>query len=729
MADGMSDRQLLAIIAQHEQAAMGGTSAATNLATAGTTTNYGTLDVERAQALDYYHGRPLGNEQADRSQVVSQDVRDIVEWIKPQILRMFTDTDEVVRFDPEGPQDEQQAEQESDVVNYIIMRQNDGVMVLHDALTDALILKNGYVKVWYDTETHEQFENYSGLDEATVAFLIQQIEQDGERAEIVAKREVKGVTQGPDGQPQPTVTYDIRLKRHHKVGRCFVECVATEDMLVSPRTTGSLQDSPFVAQRVRKTRSELKELGYDSSLEAPSNDPRIDIQSIARSDTTDELGGDSAGSDRSMEEIECLECYMRVDYDGDGDAELRKVFRAGNQILANDPISAVPFAYASPIRMPHRHIGISIFDLAKDIQDIKTTLIRQTLDNAYLINNGRTVINGDNVSVEDLLVSRPGGIVRTKGVPGQDVMPLPVQPITQGLLEVSQYVDGITAQRTGISATTQGLDPDTLQGSTANAYNDAMNAATAKIELMARLFAEMVKQVAILVHGCIVRHQDKPMTLKLRSQWVQIDPSSWRNRYAVTVKVGLGTGNRSEMRQNLMLLGQAQQAAAAAGIIQPPNVYALFIELAKALKFQAPERFATDPASPQFQQMQAQKQQQASNDPKVAAAKINAQAGVQKAQVQAQGDLMHLKAEQDMQTQELILKAQIEGQKMAAEAQKAQQSGNVQLAAAYLNAKQKHDAALMDLVNQNQKTEQQREASFLKALQGSAQSAGAQQNG
>ncbi|MDE2469744.1 MAG: hypothetical protein KGL35_13650, partial [Bradyrhizobium sp.] len=583
--------------------------------------------------------RPLGNEQADRSQVVSQDVRDVVEWIKPQILRMFTDTDEIVRFDPEGPQDEQQAEQESDVVNYIIMRQNDGVMVLHDALTDALILKNGYVKVWYDAETHEQFENYSGLDEATVAFLIQQIEQDGEKAEIVAKRESKGITQGPDGQPVPSVTYDIRLKRHHKVGRCFVECVATEDMLVSPRTTGSLQDSPFVAQRVRKTRSELKELGYDSSLEAPSNDPRIDIQSIARSDTTDELGSDSAGSDRSMEEIECLECYLRVDQDGDGYAELRKVFRAGNQILENETISEIPFAYATPIRMPHRHIGISVYDIEKDIQDVKTTLFRQTLDNGYLINNGRTVIN-DNVNVEDMLVSRPGGIVRTKGVPQQDVMPLAVPPIMDGLLAAIQYVDSVSSQRTGISATTQGLDPDTLQGSTANAYNDAMNAATAKIGLMARLFAEMVKQVAILVHGCIVRHQDKPMTMKLRNQWVQIDPSSWRNRYAVTVKVGLGTGNRSEMRQNLMLLGQAQQAAAAAGIIQPSNVYALFIELAKTLKFQAPERFATDPASPQFQQIQAQKQQRGANDPKVAAAKINAQAGVQKAQVQAQGDLM-----------------------------------------------------------------------------------------
>lgn len=175
----------------------------------------------------------------------------------------------------------------------------------------------------------------------------------------------------------PNVSYDVRIKEIRKEGKCHVECVATEDMLVSPRTRGNLQESPFVGQRVRKTRSALKELGFDDTENVSSDDfPRVDIQDIARSDTVDELGSDGRTNDHSMDEIECLECCLRIDFDGDGYAELRRVLRAGNQILENEPIEEIPYAYAVPVRMPHRHIGISLYDLTKDIQDIKTTLIR-----------------------------------------------------------------------------------------------------------------------------------------------------------------------------------------------------------------------------------------------------------------------------------------------------------------------------------------------------------------
>jgi len=361
----------------------------------------------------------------------------------------------------------------------------------------------------------------------------------------------------------PNVTYDVRIKAITKRGKCNVECVATEDMLVSPKTRGDLQKSPFVAQRIRKSRSSLKELGYIEDDEDISSDdfPRTDIQDIARSDTVDELGADGRTNDRSMDDIECLECYLRIDFDGDGYAELRKVLRAGNQVLSNDPIEEIPFAYAVPVRMPHRHIGISLYDLTKDIQDIKTTLIRQALDNTYLVNNGRFVIN-EQVNVQDMVSGRPGGVVRTTGDATTAVVPIVTQPIASDILGMVNYVDSMVAQRTGISATTQGLDPDTLQETTAKAYNNAMNAATAKIELMARIFAEGVKQIGLLIHGCLVRHQDKPMMMKLRNQWVPVDPSSWKTRYGVTVNVGLGTGTRDEQRQNLMMLGQMQQAAA-----------------------------------------------------------------------------------------------------------------------------------------------------------------------
>ena len=714
----MEDRDLLALVNAHEKAAIGSSNGAANIATSGTTTSYGSVDVERAQALDYYHGRPLGNEVDGRSQVVSQEVRDTIEWIKPQIMRMFVSSKDMFRFDPEDEADEQESQQATDLVNYLMMRRNNGVVILHDFFADALLLKNGYVKVWYEEVERARYESYTGLDEMTLTYVIQQIEQSGDKAEIAAQQEKAGVTQAPDGSTVPSVTYDVRIRRISKRGEYKVECIPTEDMRISPLTTHDLQESPFVGHVVRKTRSEWKELGYDVSEEAADRGPRIDIQSIARSDTVDELGADDAGTDKSMEIVEGIECYMRVDYDGDGVAELRSILKAPGKIVENKPIEEVPIAHCSPIRMPHRHLGISIFDLLKDLQDIKTTLIRQTLDNAYLINSGRLVVNR-NVNLEDLNVARPGGYVRTDGNPGADVAPLPTQSMIADLLPVIDYCDSMKAQRTGVSSSTSGLDPDTLQESTAKAYTAAMNAATAKVEMMARMLAEGVKDIALLLHGLVIRHQDKPMTIKLRNTWVPIDPSSWRARYSCSVNVGLGTGSRDEMRSNLMLIGQVQQAAAQAGIVQPVNVYNLASEMAQILGFPVPDKYFTDPSSPEFQQAQAQKQQQ-QPDPKVQAAQINAQANVQRAQITTQGNMQQVQAQQQMHTNELILKANIQKERSDAELQKMQTQMSQQNVTAYLQAKQKHDQAIMDMITANQTNQSQENQAFIKSIGGAA---------
>jgi hypothetical protein len=716
----MDDRELLSLVNAHEKAAIGSSNGAANIATSGTTTQYGSIDVERAQALDYYHGRPLGNEVVGRSQVVSQEVRDTVEWIKPQLMRMFVGSKEMVRFDPEGPEDEAECQQATDVVDYLLMRRNPGVLILHDFFTDALLLKNGYVKVWFEEVERDRYETYTGLDESTLAYVVQQIEMSGDKADIAAKREVQGLQPTPDGSMQPVVTYDVRIRRTSKTNEYRVECIPTEDMRISPLTTHDLQDSPFVGHVVRKTRSEWKELGYDVASEPADKTARIDIQSIARSDSVDELGTDDPGSDASMEIIEGLECYMRVDYDGDGIAELRKILKAPGKIIENEPIEEVPIAHCVPIRMPHRHLGISIFDLLKDVQDIKTTLIRQTLDNAYAINNGRLVVNQDTVNLEDLSVSRAGGFIRTTGNATADVAALPTPSMVGELLPVIDYMDTMKAQRTGISATTQGLDPDTLQMTTAKAYTNAMSAATAKVELMARIMAEGVKQIALLLHGLIVRHQDKPMTVKLRNQWVQVDPSSWRRRYSCSVNVGLGTGSQDEKRGNLMMMGQVQQAAAAAGIVLPENVYNLATEMAQVLGFNVPGKFFTDPSSPQFQQMQAQKQQQGP-DPKVQAAQITAQANVQRAQIQAQGDLQQIQAQQQMHTQELVLKAQIEKQRADAAFAKVQAENSAHAISTYMQAKQKHDQAVMDLLASMSTNESNERQGFIKAMAATSQ--------
>lgn len=722
----LDERQLLALVEQRARNAIGSPSSAMSIATQGTTNNYGAVDVERAQALDYYHGRPLGNEVEGRSQVVSQEVRDTVEWAMPQIMRMFVSANEVVKFEPDNPpnlqaaqRDEAESQQVTDAVNYVLMRQNNGVLLLHDFFKDALLLKNGYVKVWYEDEDVVEFDNYTGLSQDELTQVMLSIEQDGGKAEIAAKDEVKQVPQmTPQGvQMVPQPTYDVRIKRTTTRKRYRCECIPTEDMRIDAETTDDIQGSRFVAQVIRKTRSEWKSLGYDVNDLPADTQIRWGVQSIARSDTVDELAPPDAGADKSMELVDGLEAYMRVDWDGDGYAELRKILTAPGKVISNEPIDEIPIAYCVPIRMPHRHLGISYFDLLKDLQDIKTTLIRQALDNTYLVNNGRPTYNQDTVNAEDVMLSRPGGGIRVKGpVQGQiDFLAPPA--IAEGLLSVVNYCDEMKAQRTGISATTQGLDPDTLQETTAKAYTVALNAATAKVELIARMLAEGVKQIALLLQGLLARHQDEPMMINLRGSWVPVDPTQWRHRYNATVNVGLGVGSQDTKRANLMFLGQVQQAAAQAGIVQPPNVFALATKIAETMGFQTPGEFFTDPSSPQFQQMMAQKQQ-APQDGKVAAAQINAQANVRRAQITAAGNLQQVQAEKEMHTQELLIKQQIQGQKMQADMAKANAGGNAQVLSAYLNAKQKHDQALMDLLTAQQQTESQERQSFVKALAG-----------
>src|SRR6185312_14119728 len=448
----MDSRQLLALINLHERNALGSSSSATNIATQGTTSQYGAVDVERAQALDYYHGRPLGNEVEGRSQVVSQEVRDTIEWAMPQIMRMFVNSKSIVEFEPddstsvqEAQRDEAEAQQVTDAVNYVLMRQNNGVILLHDFFKDALLLKNGYIKVYYEDEECVEFDNYSGLTQDALTQVILEIEANGAQAEIAAKQEnaaqvVAQPSQMP-GQPpaltlQPEVTYDVRIKQTTKRKRYRCECIPTEDMRISADTTHDLQSSPFVGHVVRKTRSQWKALGYDVADQPANTGQRIDIQSIARSDTIDELASPDAGSDKSMELVEGLECYMRVDWDGDGYAELRKVLKAPGKIVSNEPLDEIPIAHCVPIRMPHRHLGISYFDLLKDLQDIKTTLLRQALDNTYLVNHGRPVYNQDTVNAEDLMLARPGAGVRVKGPVAGQVDMLSPPPIAQSLLQV-----------------------------------------------------------------------------------------------------------------------------------------------------------------------------------------------------------------------------------------------------------------------------------------------------
>jgi hypothetical protein len=497
---------------------------------------------------------------------------------------------------------------------------------------DALLLRNGYVNSYWVKKTKTSVESYTGLNENEVAMLLQTKDE----IEVLEQKETIDIITNPmGGPPQQSTSFDIKIRRTSKKGCVKVECVPPEEMRVSPQARHGLDESPFTQHMRTMSRTEAKELGFDKDMIDAITVARpewLDLISLARNEVTDQLSEENP-SDPASQMIDVRTNYIRVDFDGDGIAEFRRVVVGGDKILENEEIEEGSFSYCSPIRMPHRHVGISYYDLLNDLQVSKTTLFRQALDNIYISNNQRTAVNWRNVNVQDLLVSRPGGIIRVDGPIGDNIMPF-VQPsnLMAQILPAMEYCDLQREMRTGIGKDTMGVDADALQDVTKGGQLASMSAAAAKVELVARLLAEGVKDVFQKIHNLLRRHQDEEMTVMLTNkQWLSTNPAEWRERSELVINVGLGSGNREEARANVMLLGQAQKELAVFGLVGPKQAYNTFRKVSHLLGFENPSEFAMDPDSQEYQQAMQQKQH-APPDPHVQVAQIKAQSEGQRAQ-------------------------------------------------------------------------------------------------
>jgi len=583
---------------------------------------------DQDRAMDLYLGNPLGNEVEGRSTVVSRDVADTVEWMIPSLLRVFLQ-DDVVVFDPVGPEDEEQASLESVYTNHVIMKQNKGFMVFLTWFKDALLKKVGYTKYWWEKLDEPVFETYTNLtpDEANYVFM--EASQYGE-PEIV------------EAEESETGLISFKLKYIRKKGCVRIDNVPVDEVTVSKDCGFNLQEAACVAHERIMTRSELVAMGY-SKKEVEEISPYNETNSV---DTWERVDGrfTENSADPSMQTVRLLEAYVKVDHDGDGIAERRRVVIAGNKVLENEEYDHVPFAYLTPIPLPHQHVGLSYTDLVKDLQLIKTALMRSILDNAYLSNNNRWAVNENNVYLEDFLTNRPGGVVRTMGDPNRDIVPIQSESIIQKALPVVGYIDEVREIRTGVGKLTQGLDADVLQNATKGAFDVATNAASQRIEAVARIFAETgVSDLVRGVHELLVKNQDFETQEKLQQNWIRISPTEWRHRTDTTVKVGLGNNNDEQRKAALTMLMGVMEKAAAYGIVMPNNAYNFAEQAAKELGFQKRGVFFTDPKSPEYQQMQQAKAQE--KNPLVEIEEMKSQVAQMREQMKAQHNLQKLQLE------------------------------------------------------------------------------------
>jgi hypothetical protein len=529
----------------------------------------GQLSDSRTKSLEYYLGDKLGTEIDGRSQVVSTDVADTIESLLPNLLRVFTASDKVVHCEPMTAEDVPMAAQATAYLNHVFYKENDGFQLLYNFFKDALIEKNGFLKIYWDDSEKVDYETYENLsivekealqDTKDEIEIVEEEVFEDESAkekfeEVLKQYEMQGVDISQVQVPDFNL-YNCKIKRIKKTGRVKIESIPPEEFLID-RSAKSIEDADFVSHKVLMTRSDLVAMGYpqDEIDELPKSDLDIynDEQNVRLTDVDDY--NISSATDTSTEKVLVYESYVKYDYDEDGIAELRKIVSAGsdgNHILSNMPCDSVPFVTITPIPMPHRFYGRSIAELVEDVQLMKSTVMRQLLDNMYLTNNNRVAVMDGMVNMDDLLTTRPGGIVRTKQPPNQVMQPLQAQPISQQAFPLLSYLDSVREGRTGVSKEAQGLSPDTLNAKTATGVNALMQQTQMRSELIARVFAETgVKDLFKKIFELMVKYQDKEKIIMMSNQYIPVRPTEWKDRFNISIVVGLGTGSKEQ--QTIML--------------------------------------------------------------------------------------------------------------------------------------------------------------------------------
>jgi len=552
------------------------------------------ISKQRETAMEYYYGLPFGNEVEGRSQFVDSTVQDTIEWIKPSLMRVFATGDEMVKFTPHGPEDVQMAEQASDYVNYVFTKDNPGWEIMYSWFTDALLSKNGIVKVWWDEYEEEEREEYRNLDEAGLMSLL-------------SEEDVEVVEHTPhqiEGEPP---YHDLVIKRKNYDGRIKIENVPPSEFLIS-REAKDIQNARFVCHRVKKTLSELREMYPDESLDVEDltgSDEDMgsmfgEFEARHNFDNSSNFGlNDTIASEEALRTYWLHESFMKTDYDGDGIAELRKVCTVGDRILANDAIDKSPFVSITPIKIPHKFFGLSVADLVMDLQLIKSTMLRTLLDNAYNQNFGRYAVLEGQANLDDLLTQRPGGVVRVKSP--NAVTPLPTPALEPYTFQMLEYIDSVRESRAGVSKMSQGMNENALTShTTATAVNAVMTAAQSRVELIARNFAETgVKDLMICIYELLYKNQDRERMVKLRNNWVPVRPDVWKDKYDCSVSVALGSGNKDQqmahLSQMLSFAGEAMKGGLP--IVNAQNMYNLGASLVRAMGFQNVDDFLTNPAT------------------------------------------------------------------------------------------------------------------------------------
>jgi len=630
---------------------------------------------EREDAMERYLGEYYGDEVEGRSSVVMRDVLETIEWIMPSLLRIFLSGDDIVVYNPVGPEDEDFAQQATDLANVVFHTDNPGFLILNTWFKDALLQKMGVVKSHYVEREATKTADYTGL---TMEQFMVIAADDTVEVEAHTLVDINGeeLTE-EEAEFALDVFHNLTVKQTKTTGKIEILPIPPEEYYQA-FASADPDNASYLEHRTNKTRSALILEGFDPDIVNglpgdPNNDPTGERQT--RMGENHEF---EEHADHTMSEVTVHDSYIYADTDGDGVAEWTNVVWSGDYVLEREEVDSQPFSTICPVPVPDRAYGMSLADLLMDITRIRTVIMRQTLDNLYLSNNPEREVDINKiVDIDDFLTSRPGGLKRVEQIGASREISHPF--VANHSYQMLDGMDSLSMKRTGVGEIAMAVDADVLANETATASNNNMATRNQRVEMVARIFAETgVKHLFRRILNLLVENQDKPRTIKLRGEWVEMDASQWNPEMDVTIDVGLGHGNRDQQVAHLNNILMWQKEILASGgvpgpngpMVTPQHIYNVMAKMMTAVGFKNADFAIADPGEGPMQTPQQENPQMPLIQAQMQIEGAKAQASAQRAQLEAQQKDTATKLSHHEAMQKLELEAErldIEREKIAAD--------------------------------------------------------------
>ena len=619
----------------------------------------------RETALEYYHGEIKDMvPEVGRSRVVSQDLRANVRKLRPSITRTLFRGHNLVKYKPTGPGDEIYAEQATAYVNQVVIPECDAKGAIYDAIFDAMLLKTGIIKWYLDDSVKIKEYQYSRQPEDVMLAMVQS--EDGEVL---------------DSKDRGDGTYDFVFRRVYKENRVALKAISRDSFLIHPNAK-TIDEAIICGERMYITRSDLIAQGYPKDvvdgLEAYQSRQFLEEDEVARRGNRYYYNEQNPSAEKALEEVLIYQMYVKMDRDGDGIHELYRVVMsdgspnsgeggAGWVILEQEIVPEKPYGALKVEREAHIFEGHSLFDDMGDLQQIKTIILREMLDNIYWQNTPQPAVDRSKVINMDAVVNPTFGrpIFLKPGSKVQDALQWTNIPfIGDKALIALDYMDRVAKERTGITDMSGGVDPKTFQDMSAAGANIVSEAGTAQAEHMIQMLLDGIGTVFKGVLGLVIRHADPERVVRINNQWEQFDPRVWNAEMDCTIDVGMGTGSKERELQGLSLIKTIQtEVAAEMGASNPmvnvPEIYNTIEKIVQTLGYPSADPFFKKLTPEQIEQIKKQAAEQPTEEEKkskaameLQEAKIQGEMQIEQAKLQVMMQLEQAKAQVSMQVEQ-----------------------------------------------------------------------------